>query len=118
MVEGLELGTPDEPFFQRLWKLGHLAFLVAVWVLPILAYFHYSDLDLRPELGPPVIVLSVGVVLWFLPVLGTAAILRGLIHLFGESHFRLGLFLSVLWGVAVLLLIGSQALRVYRDLVR
>ena len=66
---------PDEPFRERLWKLGHLGFLVVFWMFPVLASCHFAELML-----PPFVVLTVGVVLWLMLPLSLLASLTGETH--------------------------------------
>jgi hypothetical protein len=71
---------PDETFRERLWKLGHLAFLGVIWALPVVVVFRYAELPLRPELQPPLIVMAVGAVVWLMLPISLLSSMTGDTH--------------------------------------
>lgn len=89
---------PEDDFARRTGKLLHLAFLAAVWALPVLVFFHYVEWPLRPELEPPFVVLVVGVVLWLaLPV----SLLSSMTSASHGEFFRLTVLVCLVRGASV-----------------
>ncbi len=71
---------PDDNFRQRLWKLGHLAFLVIIWALPVIVAFRYAELPLRSTSHSLLVVFTVGVVLWVMMPISLLSSMTGDTH--------------------------------------
>lgn len=118
----LVLQTLSEVVFSS-WGSKIIAIIAASWLSFVLLITWSGQLDRRftyylrvPNIGLALTPFTVAVVLWFLPVLGLASIMRTLASYTGESPRGQLLIEIVLIGVIPgLLLVVGQIIRVYRD---
>jgi hypothetical protein len=62
----IKLPWPSEPYRERVYKVGFLLFLSLVWLLPLFAFFHYTELPGSSQLQELLMVLTTGIVLWLM----------------------------------------------------